>query len=714
MPHNGGLLQINPSFLQIGNDFAFLNAVKHGQEWSLVDNSGAPSPNTLSANGYPINISNGGVYTRTFVALQADRPGRYVCRFSGGGTIYRNFTHTVDNGSVTNLLDGVWSGQEGRFVCTLTGNAANVDGTIDIGISAIDPGNPITNLWFCHEDDEALLDAGQIFGTKFKQRLIELGIGVFRNLDWALANTTNVVKWGHRKPVDYVFYHGSEFRSSVFAGTTSNVGNAYAVAAPSDWGGLVHGALVTLRFNAASSSEVCTLNVGSTGDVPIKFMTGNTLYAGNTVQWPAGGRIGTLVYDADLACWLKLGGDTEAFNKGLENGVPPEITIRLCEEMGMHYWSVQPPLSADPPSNYMSSEVTYLKDRPSQSWMVPRYELVSNEDWNFSTGFPGTRYGWNKTVARWGVQDTNNYHGRAFSLVAATIWDAYGVSSKQPDRFHLVCGVQTVVSPSLQIARLESTRHVADNPGVNKPAWLYATHVAQTNYWNSPLTVTQELALAFEYNTANDLRQAAILAQVVGFGPDSNYLTIVSNWSEFASGYGADLCAYEGGYSPDYPTADTTSGVTAILRGATTEISTSGELPPVGSSVSYISIGGTTGLNGNTYTVTASGPGKYTINADSSGMGAWTSGGTATYVNSQTLRTALRLASKQAPDLEAAELLVIQKSAALGLKNPSQYSMAGKSAWAMYDPNIYYESPRSRASQRYKAKERLLFTVVLV
>src|SRR5689334_23053599 len=67
---NGGRSQVNLNFLQIGGDYPFLNCLKNAQSWTYLDNSGAVDPGTLDSDGYPISISNGGLYTVFDVSSQ--------------------------------------------------------------------------------------------------------------------------------------------------------------------------------------------------------------------------------------------------------------------------------------------------------------------------------------------------------------------------------------------------------------------------------------------------------------------------------------------------------------------------------------------------------------------------------------------------------------------------------------------------------------------
>jgi hypothetical protein len=293
---NLGRSQINLNTLQTGGEFPFLNLVKTGQLWGAANFASTPiTPDMLDANGYPTTLTNslgvatGGVSTIFFLPTQdpvTGRPGNYVASWTGNGSIGINMPQTVlptatFTGSITagvltagapsggiiqkgmiltgfgvigNQLSGSagvagtyqvigsasagsqsmtatggstsGSGGAGRYVFSTTGTRA------DFRIMAV----PVTNLQMFHVDDEAALNAGQVFGVKFKQRLAEANFGVIRFLNWQSGNTTNVTTWATRKPAGYVFYEGAELRSALYCGTTSSSvssgGIAYTASRP--------------------------------------------------------------------------------------------------------------------------------------------------------------------------------------------------------------------------------------------------------------------------------------------------------------------------------------------------------------------------------------------------------------------------------------------------------------------------------------------------
>jgi hypothetical protein len=404
---------------------------------------------------------------------------------------------------------------------------------------------------------------------------------------------------------------------------------------------------------------------------------------------------------------MKYGGNASSGDKFISPMVPYELLMDLAIETGTHLWVVQPFLSSDPVSNLMPSVATYVMDRVEVEapWMIPRFELVSNEDWNNGGAFPGTRYGWNKANARWGTSfDTHNYHGRAFSLNAQAIWDALGDTAKNPNKYHLVCGVQTYGSESASAPRLTSALHVADDPVNNKPASNYATHIACANYYGIPTTLaarTHELVLAMDYAAAGtEAERDAIATEFVEMMLEAQP-TLTARfvaWKAYAVTHGVDeVVAYEGGYSPDYTSGQLTGNITAIARGATTTITATDRLPTVGLSVSYADVGGTTGLNGNTYTVLSVSATTYTINADSSGMGNWTSGGTATYLNTRSPVNTLRAAGRTVPAVKVAARTCVENFYRAGCRWYSKFMFSGDGfsgdvagqIWAGYFPDIY-------------------------
>lgn len=563
---NGGRSQVNFNFLQIGGDYPFLNCLKNAQAWTLIDNSGPPEPNTLDSDGYPLSISGGGVFTVFDVPTQANRPGRYVITWDGNGTIFCGMSNTAVSGSKTST-NGV-----GRYVFSTT------DARFSVGITAV--GSPrISNLQVFHIDDEAALNAGEVFGARFKQRLAEANFGVIRFLNWQVGNTTNVTTWATRKPQTYVYYSGTELRGIIYAGRTTNVGNAYAATLP-DFR-LEDKATVSVKFNASCNGP-CTLNVNGTGNINILNAYANALMTSNYPIGNSWQSIATLVYDATLNAWIKQGGDAALGSVGLQNGCPPELMLRLCAEIGAHPYFVTPALAIDPATDYMPSLAAYCRAN-GPAWMVPRYE-GPNETWNNASGFFSTGYAKSKAAAYGWGQDHHNWYGKAMSVLGQAISAAY---AGDRTRYQVLCGVQTATGVTSggtvsSNPRLASTKYIAQSappqaPYTKSPASDWVTHVCCAQYFTpSDYASASETSAAANFAAAkNDSNLqfsiATAYANTVNSGSGAFTIlkcaTFYANWKAWALSFGIKkMCGYEGGYSPDY----TGLGKTAVdlLRAA--------------------------------------------------------------------------------------------------------------------------------------------------
>jgi hypothetical protein len=551
--------------LQWGGAYPFLNVLKTAQTWSLNDGSGYPEPDTLDADGYPIRITNGGVYTVFFVPSQASRHGNYVITWSGNGTISLGMSNTRVSGNLTSTNGG------GRYVFATT------ESRFVFRIVAI--GNPhITNVQVFHTADEAALIAGQVFGVKFKQRLQEANFGVIRFLAWQDGNTTNVSTWATRKPLSYFSYASSELRANLYAGVTSNVGSAYSATLPGFR--LVDKATVIVKFNA-SCNGLCTLNVNDTGDIDILSEHSQPL---RDASYPVGASwrsMATLVYDAILNSWIKFGGDLAVGSTGLNGGCPPELLVRLCAEVGAHPYFVTPHLSADPITDYVPSLAAYCRDR-GPGWMVPRFE-GPNETWNYAADFYATHHAVAKAKAYgWGA-DVHNWYGKVMSVLGQAVSIAYG---DDRSRYQVLCGVQTVLGESEAgaascDARLASTKYLAQSmlpqaAYTKSAASNWVTHVCCAQYFSpSEYKTTRETMDAAAYLATSDpalrLSIATAYADTSSSGDGRFTLqkcaTLYSNWKAWAQKFGVQkMCGYEGGYSPDYTGGGKTQA--DILRAA--------------------------------------------------------------------------------------------------------------------------------------------------
>ena len=314
------------------------------------------------------------------------------------------------------------------------------------------------------------------------------------------------------------------------------------------------GTPISIRGGGASSLTLIrppTLDLNGTGAVPIKSEWGDPLDAsGQPKATDSGGKpvYFTLVYDADLESWLKFGTGLSA---GIDNGIPPEICLQLCIELGMHPYFVTPYLTIDPATDYMPRLAAYCRDN-APTWMVPRFEGC-NETWNFAGGFYATRYSWNKAFKCWGTQyDHNNWYGKIASVLGQAISKVY---SNERTKYQVLCGVQSVSgrtakSASTNDPRLTSAQYVTSG---GSPAYNWVTHICCAQYISpTERGTSKELVDAFEYSitySSNKTIQASIVKAYIDTlaGPEGAYniafnQTIYINLKAWAARWAVQRC----------------------------------------------------------------------------------------------------------------------------------------------------------------------------
>jgi hypothetical protein len=249
-----------------------------------------------------------------------------------------------------------------------------------------------------------------------------------------------------------------------------------------------------------------TINVGGTGVIPVKSAGGSTFVTGNNAS-PIAGKYGSVTYDAVLGSWLLFGGNNANSSRGLDNGVPPEVCLQLCREMGAHPYFVTPPMASDPLTDFIPSLMSYCASA-QPSWMIPRYEGV-NESWN--NLFHGGQFFLNKGYAYWAATSSHAMQGKTICVIGQAANNAYsgGVSQTAKwTRYQVITGVQTQTggTTSSSNERRDATVYqaqaaAAQSPYVKDFAYNWITHVCCAQYmtpsaWNDGTLVT----LAAAYN----------------------------------------------------------------------------------------------------------------------------------------------------------------------------------------------------------------------
>jgi hypothetical protein len=493
--------------------------------------------------------------------------------------------------------------------------------------------------------------------------------------------------------------------------------NTFTVSATS--GGAVINATST-GTGSYSGQSIPRININSTGFVPI---TGrNVPYPSNVplLQWDQ-----TEAPNATQLCWLIYDATFGYFfvkTNGPHTGVPPEVFIDYCAAIGAHPHMVAPYLSIEPVSDFMTSWVTYVKN--TYPWMKPRIE-PPNEVWNGAAAFFGTPYANSLSYVLWGTADVNQAYGKWCSTLGQAVSAIYG---NDRTRYSMLCSVWTTVpfysssAPGASVdARLKSTNYVNNNGG--SPAYLWVDRVCGANYFCPAERYTcQELIDAYNWSvtySGNAAQQSVLAEGYVGTSSGSNtsvtveYVTqCFSNIKAWAQGMPggntiAGVTCYEGGYSPDYLGGGWTTNITGasqaascVLTLATTSANSehsgmTGNPAVVGMQVTISGVVGMTQLNGNTYTINAVSGNLVTINVNSTGFTAYSSGGQVAYVNSQTYSNNLRKAGKFTAALGVKNTLMYSNLAALAgsgfvSEYPSNFILTGiNNVWSVLDPDIY-------------------------
>lgn len=428
---NGGRSQLNLNFLQYSGDFPFLNKYKNSSDTSYGDNSGVPDPTELDDDGYPHTISHGGVYRLFFDELLSDRGGPRVLKWAGVGTMggvsgtippSTSFTGSAATGVLdvattpTNpIVKGQWfddtsgyigtqlsgtPGGVGRYMLegysgtkssgTLTTNSGSLTNSVEgRGRLVIIPNTSripllissfttkITNVVFCHADDESRLAAGQIFGVKFKERIIEGNFRDIRSMDWMNNNTNHQSKWLDRRALSSATYAGPDISGRWAVASPTQSSYTFDCDAPS---GFIKANRDKVRFKFPSSisgtndgSQQYLLDVNGTGAHPVfdEFCRVNPYI-------PPGGHV-VLTFVEELGAYL--------MQIGFVNGCPYELVLTLCAEVGANPWFNLPVLAGDAPTgaDYFATGLATLcrnfKTTHGLSWMCDILE-GPNECWN--------------------------------------------------------------------------------------------------------------------------------------------------------------------------------------------------------------------------------------------------------------------------------------------------------------------------------------------
>jgi hypothetical protein len=374
---NGGVLQANIGTPGYSGDHVYLNVLKFFQGfYSPITGGVSPPPTMFTGDGYPNATFDygtyGGSYGVGYIPTQAERAGQYKVTWDGTGTIY-----CPTRSSLTGSLS------TSGFTFMPSSNR------ISIGISA---GTNVTNLKCFHVNDEGRVTAGEKYNKTFLDRWAEGGYGRMRFMDWQSGNFGAMAQWKYRKQASHICYAYFDGRPDLFAGTTTNTGDAYTITSFNDpyygTAAPVHGQTFLVKWNALATTEAPTLRINGHGPYLIRHQSGRTIFAGATASSRPGlNAIGTLIYDANFGAFLHYG--QPGLNIYIDNGMPYEEMIDLCNITGSHPHFISPTATASDGPTDVYAQLAALCQSRGASWMKPAFE-TNNEI--FTTAFNATQY----------------------------------------------------------------------------------------------------------------------------------------------------------------------------------------------------------------------------------------------------------------------------------------------------------------------------------
>jgi hypothetical protein len=547
-----------------------------------------------------------------------------------------------------------------------TGITPNIEFDLKKSGTASAQTNTIQNIGLYPASDATDYENGFVSSGIFRSRAKQGNFKVLRDLDLVNGNFTNCSTWSTRKPTTYIGWGGSEWRKSIYAGTASYVlngsSNDYSITfgsgAPTDKQTLI------VHWADSSTNATATFNLNSTGALPILHPDGQAATTGTV---PIANTTVAIVYDALLGGWMFSGwqGTQLATSSlGLNCPVPPEVTVRIAAEIGADPWFVTLPYAADPLTDWVPSLAAYVKNNFPN--MHPWFETV-NETWNCQGAIVAGNYAsavtnqyktldpthWTNGVAGsfcGAGGDVFNWNGKVGSVIGQAVSAVYGGNTS---RYEVVVGSQQAYGPpSATGSVMSSAKYMAQDTGlipiqagyIQDRACNYAHYVAVANYWGQDqATTAQGIAQAWSwYNSAlpslSDPNFQWSFSQVTQFASWSNWVTVATGCGGVGGGIGKGVVQYEASLQSGGWSTDRTVGATGSNNSASCIIATGTNGAASGMTISLSGMTGGTWstVNGNSYTVNATGLDNAHIpltGFDCSGLGTLT-GGTLTYVGS--------------------------------------------------------------------------------
>jgi hypothetical protein len=395
---SGGRSQFNPNTY---GESMFLDMFKQGQGWGYIDPTA--SGYDLDSDGWPRAIP-GGVATTNLIRIPETyerewTSGCYKVTWKDAGTVRLTSLTVVTNGP--GVTSGIVSGQY-EAVSTTTGDfyvlVTPTSSSPQIGIKAIGSGSYVRDMHFYYTSDEAEFLAGKILSARARQVISDLGFGVMRHMNWGAntgANYSSVTTWDTRRRRSNAFWlYPTDYRSDFYVGETTSVVNGSVYTYTIDTGGAPPTPMQTIHVKW--DRTLVSPELGNVAELEFNGQTNRILnfraqvpgvgQNGNSSGVPYLGSIYTLVYDAVLEAWLAFGASGSVTTNFIDNGIPPDVFIDICKEIGCHPW-ICPGYLSTAPEIMLDTAVSWpynfdqLIQSNGPSWMEAFWEGC-NEPWN--------------------------------------------------------------------------------------------------------------------------------------------------------------------------------------------------------------------------------------------------------------------------------------------------------------------------------------------
>lgn len=366
---------------------------------------------------------------------------------------------------------------------------------------------PPSNIRLCHADDEADMDAGQVFNDEWLTTVSRLKPGIIRWLDNPSGSHCFAASTSHEAAESDNKWIGSKYVPTDFVDSVSYNSSTQTFTCAKSGFVLTNGVGVHVRIPTRPASKIYFLNVEGTGAKPVRPYTGHEpSYGPGDQMTPRTGAIVTFIYNSLFDAWIVgpdgcSGSDGTPSNGGYEVGIPLSVKVALCNTIGCDLWWNPPLMACDPYiTSYFTSVFTYLRDNLNPGLKV--YVEGPNECWNYAKwGFASTFFmSWAES-ARINDTSTNGMttrvrkngvatdaleqaYGRLLSKMGETLETVYGPQNKGV-KYELICGMKTSGGEYQNSAKVLAQNFVAENPTNNKPPINYITGFCMANYYNS-------------------------------------------------------------------------------------------------------------------------------------------------------------------------------------------------------------------------------------